>query len=355
MATITQSQADTGSYDLHHFEQTVRSLLARIRGIEEITTENGSISGTPCSLTTFASSLSEIGKTAEAEALENVHAKVIDRKAFGGLGLKDSAQATADQCDEILFLVEAHLEAINSRERTQSFLSIRPSPASGTRPMTLAQKILAQHVLGTKPAQGLSAGDVVRVGVDWIMASDLSWEGMARTHEELDSPGIWRNDRFWLAGDHVVHPDVAHVPKVKHMVEVAEKAKKDFKMTEYQGMNYTIMHTEFVRERLEPGMLALGSDSHTCSGGAVGCLAIGMGSADVMMALSLGETWLKIPDSIYIEFVGEPSFGVSGKDVILHILGELKRNTVAAERIVEFGGNGAHQLSVDARFAICNM
>ena len=178
---------------------------------------------------------------------------------------------------------------------------------------------------------------------------------MARTYKELGSPGIWRNDRFWLAGDHVVHPDVAQHPKIKAMVDVAEKAKNDFKMTEYQGMNYTIMHTEFVRERVEPGMLAVGSDSHTCSGGAVGCLSIGMGTADVMMALALGETWIKIPESVLIEFVGQPAFGMSGKDVILHILGELKRNTVGAERIVEFSGEGLKHLSVDARFAISNM
>ena len=178
---------------------------------------------------------------------------------------------------------------------------------------------------------------------------------MARTYEELNKPGIWRNDRFWLAGDHVVHPAVAQVPKIKAMVDVAEKAKKDFKMTEYQGMNYTIMHTEFVRERFEPGMLAIGSDSHTCSGGAVGGLSIGLGVADVMMTLALGETWFKIPESIFIDFVGQPAFGISGKDVILYILGELKRNTVAAERIVEFGGEGLKYLSIDARFAISNM
>jgi hypothetical protein len=64
---------------------------------------------------------------------------------------------------------------------------------------------------------------------------------MARTYRELDKPGIWRNDRFWLAGDHVVHPAVAQVPKIKAMVDVAEKAKHEFKMTEYQGMNYTIV------------------------------------------------------------------------------------------------------------------
>jgi homoaconitase/3-isopropylmalate dehydratase large subunit len=61
---------------------------------------------------------------------------------------------------------------------------------------------------------------------------------------------------------------------------------------------YTILHTEFVRERAEPGMLALGSDSHTCSAGAVSCLAIGLGAADVMTALATGETWIKVPESI---------------------------------------------------------
>jgi len=178
---------------------------------------------------------------------------------------------------------------------------------------------------------------------------------MAASHAELGFPEIWRNDRFWLAGDHVVHPSIMKHPKIAALVNVAEKAKKDFKMTEYQGMNYTIMHTEFVRERAEPGMLILGSDSHTCSAGAVGSLSIGLRAADVMMALATGEIWLKVPESILINFVGMPAVGMSGKDVILYILKELKRNTVAADRIVEFAGEGACHLSSDARFAICNM
>ena len=73
------------------------------------------------------------------------------------------------------------------------------------------------------------------------------------------------------------------------------------------------------------------------------------------MTLAVGETWFKMPESILIELQGKPAFGISGKDVILHILKVLKRNTVAAERIVEFAGEGAKYLSVDARFAICNM
>lgn len=120
-------------------------------------------------------------------------------------------------------------------------------------------------------------------------------------------------------------------------------------------MNYTIMHTEFVRQRAQPGMLVIGADSHTCSAGAVGCLAIGLGAIDVAMALITGETWFKIPESILINFTGKPAFGIGGKDVILHILKVLKRNTVAAERIVEFAGPGLAWLSIDARFAVSNM
>ncbi len=96
-------------------------------------------------------------------------------------------------------------------------------------------------------------------------------------------------------------------------------------------------------------------DIDTCSSGAVGCLAIGLGAVDVAIALATGESWIKVPACINIRFVGRPGLGIGGKDVILYILGELKRNTVAANRIVEFSGPGTQHLSVDARFAISNM
>lgn len=296
---------------------------------------------------------------AAASAVALALEKITDSPYHGGLGITQDASGstgistTPSQYEDVLFLLSAHLTALNNPQI--SFHATIPTRHPATQPMTLTQKIFASHSLSPLPLSGLHTGSVVRVGIDWILASELSWAGMERTHVELGSPGIWRNDRFWLAGDHVTHPDVAHVPKVKAMVETAERAKRRFRLTEFQGMNYTIMHTEFVRERAEPGMLCVGSDSHTCSAGAMGCLSIGLGSADVMMGLALGQTWFKIPETIRIGFVGKPARGVSGKDVILHVLRELKRNTVAAERIVEFTGEGCQYLSVDARFAICNM
>ncbi|KXT07952.1 hypothetical protein AC579_3912 [Pseudocercospora musae] len=271
-----------------------------------------------------------------AQALEDTLTKLSDQTSFGGLGI----------------------QVVESRQKGRNFMTTdHIHSARPARPMTLAQKIFTQHALSGVPpdSNSLAQGEVIRAGLDWVIASELSWSSMAKTHEELGSPGIWRNDRFWIAGDHVVHPAILDDPKIKVYVETAEKARRDFKMTEYQGMNYTIMHTEFVRERAEPGMLIVGSDSHACSAGAVGCLSIGLGAADVMTALALGEMWWKVPDSVLIELQGQPAFGTSGKDAILHISKELKRNTVAAERIVEFAGDGVQHLSIDARFAICNM
>ncbi|PWY63672.1 aconitase iron-sulfur domain-containing protein [Aspergillus eucalypticola CBS 122712] len=219
--------------------------------------------------------------------------------------------------------------------------------------MTLSEKIFALHDIEQKGS--VAPGELIRVDVDWVIASEASWQGMERTYELLGKPGIYRNDRFWLAGDHVVDPRVNDNPKVKALIDTSERAKRVFKMTDYQGMNYTILHTEFYRERAQPGMVVVGSDSHTCSSGALGCLAIGLGAADVTLPLVTGETWFKVPESVNIRLVGAPKPGIGGKDTILYILQQLKRNTVAADRIVEFTGPGVKHLSCDARFAISNM
>ncbi|KAK3333795.1 hypothetical protein B0T19DRAFT_419173 [Cercophora scortea] len=187
------------------------------------------------------------------------------------------------------------------------------------------------------------------------MASELSWSAMEQTYDALGQPGIFRNDRLWIAGDHVVDPRAVNHPRIRPLIEACERARRVFKLTEYQGMNYTIMHTEFCRERAQPGMLVVGSDSHTCSAGSVSSLAIGLGVADVTLPLVTGETWIKVPETVKIRFVNRPRPGLGGKDIILYILKELRRNTVAADRVVEYGGPGMKYLSCDARFAFCNM
>ncbi|TVY33726.1 putative aconitate hydratase, partial [Lachnellula cervina] len=255
------------------------------------------------------------------------------------LGLREDQTPSADEQAQVLFLVSAWLESLNSEDRAKSPPQPLASRPEGRRGMTLSEK----------------DGEFCVYVYGILTLLFLGSQGMKKQYDALGKPGIFRNDRFWLAGDHVVDPRVKDVPLIKQLVADSEAAETDFMMTEYQGMNYTIMHTEFFRERAQPGMLVIGSDSHTCSSGSLGCLAIGLGVADVTVPLITGETWFKVPESVNIRFVGKPSPGIGGKDTILYILKELKRNTVAAERIVEFTGPGLQYLSCDARFAIANM
>ncbi|KAI1132574.1 hypothetical protein F5Y10DRAFT_230869 [Nemania abortiva] len=272
---------------------------------------------------------------------------------FGGMDLTPSTSLSTETESQVLFLLSTYLEALKSAERSRNAPKPLRERPQGRRAMTMAEKIFAAHDVSRKG--WVKAGEVIQVDVDWILASELSWAGMSKIYESVGRPGIFRNDRFWLAGDHRVEPALYDLPDVKKLMNASRVAHKEFKMTEFQGFNYTIMHTEFVRERALPGQLIIGADSHSCSAGAVSCLSIGMGGADVVMPLITGQTWFAVPETVSIRFIGRPPKGIGGKDTILYILKELKRNTVAAERIVEFSGPGLKHLSGDARFAIANM
>lgn len=299
------------------------------------------------------------GRDREAGALQYVIELTESDLQLGGLGLSTRESpwllSTKDLAD-ILFLAEAWLEALNSADNAHHLPAPLADKSVERRPMTISEKIFLHHATRVSSLAGVRPGDLVRVFIDWVIASELSWVGMKNSLENSgQTPTVWRNDRFWLAGDHVVDPRTYEQPRVRGLIEGMEKAKKSFKMTENKGSNFTILHTEFVRERAEPGMIVIGSDSHSCSAGAVSCLGIGLGAADVMLALATGQTWFKIPECINVRLIGKPAWYIRGKDTILYILKELKRNTAAADRIVEFTGPGAQYLSCDARFAITNM
>jgi homoaconitate hydratase len=106
---------------------------------------------------------------------------------------------------------------------------------------------------------------------------------------------------------------------------------------------------------VQPGETVIGADSHTSSHGGIGAFAIGLGGADVCIAMVLGETWIQVPDAIQVIYDGSLPFGLTGKDVILQTLGELGRNTVAMERSVEYVGDALVNFSADFRFTVANM
>ncbi len=223
--------------------------------------------------------------------------------------------------------------------------------------LNACQKVLIHHTIGSSTGRQYVAPDqVILLKPSWILCSEAAWNGMEIHYNALGRPSFRRKDRFWLAPDHIVDPRVNDRPREKAIIEKCERIAKEMDLGDnYNAPNTTIMHTDFYRKRCQPGQLIIGADSHTGSAGAVGALAIGMGMSDVLMQIVTGETFIKMPEVICIRFTGRPPLGLGGKDIILGVLGQLKRNTVAAERLVEFTGEGLKYLSCDARFAICNM
>jgi len=221
--------------------------------------------------------------------------------------------------------------------------------------MTLTQKILAAHAIG-HPRPYVQAGDVLRIAVDWTIASELAWNGMDKTYQALGRPPLSRPDRFFLAVDHTVDPaTLLRDTRTQKLVQLSRDFAREGRVRHFYDANQTILHTKFYRDLLLPGQVVIGADSHSSSHGGLGAFAIGLGGADVTAAMVLGESWIEVPEAIALEYVGQLPFGLSGKEVILATLGQLGRNTVALERSVEYIGPAVRGFSTDMRFTIANM
>ncbi len=223
------------------------------------------------------------------------------------------------------------------------------------RPMTLTEKILYAHAI-RPPRNGLQAGDIVRIKVDWTIASELAWNGMNKTYDMLGRPEIHDRDRFYLAVDHTVDPvTLIEDPRAQKLTRLSRDFAKEANITHFYDANETILHTRFYRGLVQPGEVVLGADSHTSSHGGLGAFAIGLGGADIAVAMVLGESWIEVPEAIAVEYTGEIPFGLTGKEIILKTLGDLGRNTVAMERSVEYRGDAVRHFTPDMRFTIANM
>ncbi len=227
--------------------------------------------------------------------------------------------------------------------------------SAANQPMTLTEKILYSHAF-RPPRNGVRAGDVVRIKVDWTIASELAWNGMNQTYDKLGRPPIHDAGRFYLAIDHTVDPvTLIEDPKAQKLTELSRDFARESGIRHFYDANETILHTKFYRELVQPGEVVLGADSHTSSHGGMGAFAIGLGGADIAVAMVLGESWIEVPEAIAVEYRGTLPFGFSGKDVILRTLGDLGRNTVAMERSVEYVGDATRAFTTDMRFTIANM
>lgn len=237
----------------------------------------------------WSSALRDSNHAREAEAFEYAINRCREDRSHGGLGLPVDETLSQETRQTVTFALEAWLQSLNSEDGSRKLLAPLKERPSIRRPMTLSQKILAHHSVNPVPAEGLAVGDLVTVSVDWVVSSELAWEvrlmflhptietrcccwtntksviqGLRTLFARSGSKGIFRNDRLWLAGDHHVDPRNYNTPQGRKLLEASAKAETDFLLTDYQGPNYTIIHTEFVRERAEPGFVVIGADSRGC-------------------------------------------------------------------------------------------
>ncbi|AER67544.1 homoaconitate hydratase family protein [Thermovirga lienii DSM 17291] len=213
--------------------------------------------------------------------------------------------------------------------------------------MTIAEKILAKHSQKEK----VKPGEFILADIDFAFGSDITFPiAMEVFNNEIGAEEVFDPTRVGIVLDHYYPAkDTASASNHKAMREFAEKFH--LISLEGEGIEHVIIHEKgFVA----PGELIIGADSHTTTYGALAAFATGVGSTDLAAAMVLGKIWLQVPESIKVVLKGKPGKWVMGKDIILHVIGEIGVSG-ATYNVLEFSGEGLKHLSIDDRFTISNM
>jgi len=215
--------------------------------------------------------------------------------------------------------------------------------------MTITEKILAAHA---GKAQ-VVPGELINARVDLALGNDITAPVAIKEFEKIGVANVFDRERVTLIPDHFVpNKDIKSAEQAKLLREFARKHDL---VNYYEVGRMGIEHCLLPEQGLVgPGDLVIGADSHTCTYGALGAFSTGMGSTDLAAAMAMGETWLKVPESIKFEFTGELKPWVGGKDLILHIIGDIGVDG-ALYQAMEFTGPTIQNLSMDGRFTMCNM
>lgn len=215
--------------------------------------------------------------------------------------------------------------------------------------MTMTQKILAKHA-GLPAVQ---AGQLIEASVDLTLANDITGPVAIREMERAGFDTVFDPEKIALVMDHFA-PN-KDIKSAEQCLTCREFAKKHDITHFYDVGDMGVEHALLPEKGLTaPGELIIGADSHTCTYGAVGAFSTGVGSTDLAAGMATGKAWFKVPSAIRFVLKGKKAPWVSGKDVILHIIGKIGVDG-ALYRSMEFTGEGVSELSMDDRFTICNM
>ena len=213
---------------------------------------------------------------------------------------------------------------------------------------TITEKIFSEHV-----GKEVFAGEIVRSPIDMVIGNDITTPISIRAFEEGGFEKLANPDGFAIVLDHFIPAkDIASANQARISRDFAEKHDlKHFFDEKDMGIEHAILPEKGL---VLPGDVIIGADSHTCTHGGLGAFSTGMGSTDISFGMITGGNWFKVPESIKVIFNGKPGDQVTGKDLILEIIRILGVDG-ALYKTLEFTGEAIKHLSMDDRFALCNM
>jgi 3-isopropylmalate/(R)-2-methylmalate dehydratase large subunit len=214
--------------------------------------------------------------------------------------------------------------------------------------LTLAEKILAAHSGKDK----VCPGEFINVRVDLILANDVTAPLAIREFERLGVKSVFVPKKIVFVPDHFVpNKDIPSAEQAKLMREFAREQRVIYFEVGEAGIEHVLLPEKGL---VLPGDVVIGADSHTCTYGALGAFATGMGSTDIACAMATGDIWMKVPPTIKFIYHGKPRKWVGGKDLILYTIGRIGVDG-ALYSVMEFSGEVIDALSMDERFTMSNM
>lgn len=214
--------------------------------------------------------------------------------------------------------------------------------------MTMTQKILAAHA----GMESVVAGQLIEANLDIVMANDITGPMALPIFKEM-ATSVYDREKVVFVPDHFTpNKDIKSAENAKAIREFARQQKLTWMFEQGKsGVEHAILPEAGV---VVAGECIIGADSHTCTYGALGAFSTGVGTTDIATGMATGSLWFKVPSAIQIVLTGKPAAYVSGKDVMLHIIGRIGVDG-ALYQSMEFVGEGVHALSMDDRFTIANM
>lgn len=215
--------------------------------------------------------------------------------------------------------------------------------------MTMTQKILAAHAGLDK----VEAGQLIRADLDMVLGNDITTPVAVNEFEKAGFDGIFDREKISLVMDHFT-PN-KDIKAAEQCVKCRSFAKRfdveNFFDVGRMGIEHALLPEQGI---VKAGDCIIGADSHTCTYGALGAFSTGVGSTDMAAGMATGQAWFKVPEAIKFDLMGSLSKNVTGKDVILHIIGTIGVDG-ALYKSMEFMGEGLKNLSIDDRLCIANM